>query len=291
MDLHDRKDLHSRPVPDLDPAHGPGFAEARVRAECAIAETPTDVIGAPIPGGKNGSHEIRVGTASWTDPTMTRAGVFYPAGTSSAGNDLGTAGHIILVLAALYLVEQIAGRMRTADDIVDAAAGYAASDIIEGLLKSAVGRERPMVSGNPEQFHPFHGSPRLPLVSIRPPGAHLLARRSGRDRFTRRPGSRARNQRDGARGLAAHTRRPALDQRRYRRRAARRFRQQRSGASATTTTRASVWIVRRSPRAQACTPPRRKRAHGSPRYCQFSHRRDQVDPLLPASHDHRALAL
>src|SRR5206468_5020708 len=29
-------------------------------------------------------HEIRVGTASWTDPTMTAAGVFYPEGASSA---------------------------------------------------------------------------------------------------------------------------------------------------------------------------------------------------------------
>ncbi len=74
---------------------------------------------------------------------------------SNAGNDLGTAGHIIPVLAGSYLVERIAGRRRTADDIVDAAAGYAASDIIEGLLKSAVGRERPMASGNPERFHPF----------------------------------------------------------------------------------------------------------------------------------------
>ena len=74
---------------------------------------------------------------------------------SNAGNDLGTAGHIIPVLAGSYLVERIAGRRRAADDIVDAAAGYAASDIIDGLLKSAVGRERPMVSGNPERFHPF----------------------------------------------------------------------------------------------------------------------------------------
>jgi len=30
------------------------------------------------------SREIRIGTSSWTDPTMTRAGAFYPAGTSSA---------------------------------------------------------------------------------------------------------------------------------------------------------------------------------------------------------------
>jgi len=78
---------------------------------------------------------------------------------SSAGNDLGTAGHIIPVLAGSYLVERMAGRRRSADDVVDAAAGYAAADIIDGLLKSAAGRERPMVSGNPDRFHAFtsHG--------------------------------------------------------------------------------------------------------------------------------------
>ncbi|HSU98406.1 MAG TPA: hypothetical protein VLI40_14315, partial [Gemmatimonadaceae bacterium] len=65
---------------------------------------------------------------------------------SNAGDDMGTAGHIIPALAGSYVIERIAGRRRPADDIVDAAAGYAASDIIEGLLKSAVGRERPMVS-------------------------------------------------------------------------------------------------------------------------------------------------
>jgi hypothetical protein len=74
---------------------------------------------------------------------------------SSAGDDLGTADHIIPALAGSYLVERIAGRRRTADDVVDAAAGYAASDIIDGLLKSAAGRERPMVSGNPDRFHAF----------------------------------------------------------------------------------------------------------------------------------------
>ncbi|HLQ61152.1 MAG TPA: DUF72 domain-containing protein, partial [Candidatus Acidoferrales bacterium] len=34
----------------------------------------------PIAGG----GEVRVGTASWTDPTMTARGVFYPEGAGSA---------------------------------------------------------------------------------------------------------------------------------------------------------------------------------------------------------------
>jgi uncharacterized protein YecE (DUF72 family) len=78
----------SRPAPDLDPAHDPGVAEARARSERALENTPADVIGAPIPWGEKASHEIRIGTASWTDPTMTRAGVFYPPGTSSAEDRL-----------------------------------------------------------------------------------------------------------------------------------------------------------------------------------------------------------
>ncbi len=57
--------------------HDPGPELARQRGE-AIA----DVAATPIetPGGGT----VRVGTASWTDPTMTAAGVFYPTGADSA---------------------------------------------------------------------------------------------------------------------------------------------------------------------------------------------------------------
>src|SRR4051812_32209987 len=73
------------PAPDLAPAHDPGFEEASVRAERALGALPPEVIGAPIVhGAGRNEHEIRVGTASWTDPTMTRGGVFYPRGTSTA---------------------------------------------------------------------------------------------------------------------------------------------------------------------------------------------------------------
>ena len=58
---------------ELDP--GPEAAGARAaRVETAAAEP----IG--VPGGAH----IRVGTASWTDPTMTAAGVFYPASVKTA---------------------------------------------------------------------------------------------------------------------------------------------------------------------------------------------------------------
>jgi Uncharacterized conserved protein len=70
------------PAPDLDPAHDPGFADAGARAEAALATTPLDIIGEPL--RRDTAGEIRIGTASWTDPTMVRANVFYPRGKSSA---------------------------------------------------------------------------------------------------------------------------------------------------------------------------------------------------------------
>ena len=65
------------PVGDLDTAHDPGAAGAQKRSDL-VGEAGAEPIEAP------GGHEIRVGTASWTDPTMTAAGVFYPPGADTA---------------------------------------------------------------------------------------------------------------------------------------------------------------------------------------------------------------
>ncbi len=56
--------------------HDPGVAAARERSESAgrAADKPIHV----------GKGEVRFGTASWTDPTMTAPGVFYPQGENSA---------------------------------------------------------------------------------------------------------------------------------------------------------------------------------------------------------------
>lgn len=72
------------PAPDLSPEHDPGFANAGVRAEQALAAIPAAVIGASLRVDGTPSHEILVGTASWTDPTMVRANVFYPRGVSTS---------------------------------------------------------------------------------------------------------------------------------------------------------------------------------------------------------------
>ena len=74
------------PAPDLSPAHDPGFAAAGARAEEALAATPPERVGAPVRTAAD--REIRVGTASWTDPTMVRGNVFYPRGVSSAADRL-----------------------------------------------------------------------------------------------------------------------------------------------------------------------------------------------------------
>ena len=60
-------------TPDNDP--GSAAASARVAALESVASEPLQLDG----GGR-----IFVGTASWTDPTMTAAGVFYPNGADSA---------------------------------------------------------------------------------------------------------------------------------------------------------------------------------------------------------------
>src|SRR5918995_4441172 len=57
---------------DHDP--GPDGAAARVADIEAVAAEPIDI----------GESRILVGTASWTDPTMTASGVFYPTGADSA---------------------------------------------------------------------------------------------------------------------------------------------------------------------------------------------------------------
>ena len=61
----------------VDAGHDPGFERAAALAEPVLdaAREPVRIAGGGV---------VRVGTASWTDPTMTRKGVFYPEGATSA---------------------------------------------------------------------------------------------------------------------------------------------------------------------------------------------------------------
>jgi uncharacterized protein YecE (DUF72 family) len=60
-----------------DNPHDPGADEARERAARVESAASSPIVTA------SGST-IRIGTASWTDPTMTAPGVFYPRGADSA---------------------------------------------------------------------------------------------------------------------------------------------------------------------------------------------------------------
>jgi len=72
------------PADDLDAAHDPGPDVARARLEAAALDQ-----AATEPLATRDGHHVRVGTASWTDPTMTAAGVFYPREADTAEERLG----------------------------------------------------------------------------------------------------------------------------------------------------------------------------------------------------------
>ncbi len=73
-----------RTADDLDAAHDPGPDIARSHLEAAaLEEAATDPLSTP------GGHTVRVGTASWTDPTMIAGGVFYPPEAGTAEERLG----------------------------------------------------------------------------------------------------------------------------------------------------------------------------------------------------------
>ena len=61
-----------------DQTHDPGPDTASDR----LGGVAPDVAASPL--RIDGGGTIRIGTASWTDPTMTAAGVFYPEGADSA---------------------------------------------------------------------------------------------------------------------------------------------------------------------------------------------------------------
>jgi uncharacterized protein YecE (DUF72 family) len=75
-------------APDLDETHDSGFAIASQRAAQALEQIAPEQLGHPIRSGVNEARELRIGTASWTDPTITKGGVFYPRGVSSSEDRL-----------------------------------------------------------------------------------------------------------------------------------------------------------------------------------------------------------
>ena len=72
------------------PGHEPGYPAAMTDtvhdpgpdAAAATFDGSSDVAANPLELKSGGT--VRIGTASWTDPTMTASGVFYPSGADSA---------------------------------------------------------------------------------------------------------------------------------------------------------------------------------------------------------------
>jgi uncharacterized protein YecE (DUF72 family) len=98
--------------------HDPGFDQSTRLAEPLI-----EAGARPIRIARGG--EVRVGTASWTDPTMTARGVFYPDGASTAEDRLryyATKFPLVEVDATYYaLPRESQSRLwveRTPDDFV-----------------------------------------------------------------------------------------------------------------------------------------------------------------------------
>jgi hypothetical protein len=58
-------------APDLDETHDAGFAAASERAARALERIPPEHLGHPILPRDATAGELRIGTASWTDPTIT----------------------------------------------------------------------------------------------------------------------------------------------------------------------------------------------------------------------------
>jgi hypothetical protein len=64
------------PSPESNP-HDPGVDSANARAVPVAGAAAEPIV-------TSAGATIRIGTASWTDPTMTAPGVFYPRGRDSA---------------------------------------------------------------------------------------------------------------------------------------------------------------------------------------------------------------
>lgn len=74
-----------------------------------------------------------------------------------AGNAMGSGRYLIAGMAAAYGVGWVA-RREWSRDVLHVAAAYTAGNVIVSVLKPAVGRQRPYVTGHPDRLRPFTAS-------------------------------------------------------------------------------------------------------------------------------------
>src|ERR1700682_3244342 len=77
---------------------------------------------------------------------------------AKSANRLGTAQRLVPAMAITYVGAILTHHESLATGTLNTAAGYAAADLVESVLKPLVGRERPHVEGNSRRFHPFTGN-------------------------------------------------------------------------------------------------------------------------------------
>jgi membrane-associated phospholipid phosphatase len=70
-------------------------------------------------------------------------------------NPFGTERRLVPAMAITYVGALLTHHEPLATGTLNTAAGYAASDLVESVLKPVFGRERPFVEGNSRRFHPF----------------------------------------------------------------------------------------------------------------------------------------
>jgi membrane-associated phospholipid phosphatase len=70
-------------------------------------------------------------------------------------NPLGTARRLVPAMALTFAGALATHRKSLATGTLNTAAGYAAADLVESLLKPIVGRERPHAEGNSRRFRPL----------------------------------------------------------------------------------------------------------------------------------------
>jgi membrane-associated phospholipid phosphatase len=71
------------------------------------------------------------------------------------GNELGTGRNLVAAMVVAYGAARLTSHPATAAAVLRTAAGYTAGNVVESMLKPAIGRHRPPDSTGPHQFRPF----------------------------------------------------------------------------------------------------------------------------------------
>jgi membrane-associated phospholipid phosphatase len=104
---------------------------------------------------------VTLAIAAAFDGKLQRYAVAHQSATAdriaAAVDPLGRARYIVPGLAGAYLLTRLVRGRSASNAVLRVAAGYAAADAVEAILKPLVGRGRP-AAGTPWQFHSLAGA-------------------------------------------------------------------------------------------------------------------------------------